>query len=401
MSRSAAYDDWVAEARAVPMEAVVAQLGTRLKRRGAESVGPCPVCGGRDRFGVNHRKQLFHCRGSGEGGDVIALTRYLQGCSFPVACEILTGRPPPGRVEGETAEQRAEREAALAKRAAARAKLTAEKEEEEARFRERERKRCWEIWEAAAELPGTPAEAYLRLRGLEAPPGAPLRCALDHPLYADGGRDAAIVHRGPALVAKVRGPNGRFAGLHATWIDVSAPKGKVLVPDADGEWVPAKKVRGSARGGHIPLVLCQDPAVLVLGEGIETVLSVWRALVATGWPDLGRTAFWAAYSLGNMAGPATETVRHPTLKCFDKLGRARAAKVPGPFPDLTRPGIVLPPSVTRLHLLGDGDSDRFTTETAMKRAGRRYRAARPDLDVLLSWAPEGGDFNDILMGAAA
>ncbi|WP_245296441.1 DUF7146 domain-containing protein [Methylorubrum extorquens] len=400
MFRSAATDDWVAEARAVPMETVLSQHGARLKRSGAESVGPCPVCGGRDRFGVNHRKQLFHCRGSGEGGDVIALTRYLQGCDFRVACEILTGRPAPGRPEGETAEQRAQREAALAKRAAARAKETAEKEEEAARFRERERKRLWEAWESAKDLPGTPGEAYLRLRGLEAPPFRSLRCALDYPLFARGGPKAEIVHQGPALLAAIVGPSGRFAGLHATWIDLSAPKGKVLVADEDGELVPAKKVRGSARGGHIPLVPCRDPAVLVMGEGIETVLSVWLALVATGWADLGRTAFWAAYSLGNMAGPATDTVKHPTQRRLDALGRARSVKVSGPFPDLTQPGIPLPATVKRLHLLGDGDSDRFTTETAMLRAGRRYRAARPDLEARLSWAPDGGDFNDILMGAA-
>jgi len=35
-----------------------------LKRGGSnEHVGPCPRCGGRDRFGVNTRKRVFNCRG--------------------------------------------------------------------------------------------------------------------------------------------------------------------------------------------------------------------------------------------------------------------------------------------------------------------------------------------------
>lgn len=398
MTGSPAFDEWVDEARAVPMEQALA--GVRLKRSGAESVGPCPVCGGRDRFGVNHRKQVFHCRGSGAGGDVIALTRYLQVCDFKVACEILTGRKPPGRA-AETPEERATREAALAKRAEQRARANAAKDGEARRFRERERRRCWEFWEAGRPLAGTPAEAYLALRGLTAPAQAALRCGLDHPLFASGTGKAEAVHSGPALLAAIVGPGGRFAGLHATWIDLSQPDGKVRVPDADGELVPAKKVRGSATGGHIRLLPRAAPAVLVLGEGIETVLSVWRALDATGWADLGQAAFWACYSLGNMAGPARETVKHPTLRHRDAAGRERAPKVPGPVPDLTRPGLPIPDSVRRIHLLGDGDSERFLTECAMTRAGRRYRAARPDLEVRVSWAPAGQDFNDVLRRAAA
>ncbi|MBW4968547.1 hypothetical protein KZZ04_19645, partial [Pseudoalteromonas sp. CR1] len=75
--------------------------------------------------------------------------------------------------------------------------------------------------------------------------------------------------------------------------------------------------------------------------------------------------------------------------------------VPGPMPDLSRPGLPIPASVQRIWLLGDGDSDRFTTETALERAARRFRAGRPDLDVRAAWAPTGEDFNDVLRRAAA
>lgn len=395
-------DAWIAEARAVPITRPLERAAARLVLRSGELVGPCPVCGGDDRFAVNPRKGLFHCRGSGEGGDVIALTRYLEACDFRTACAILTGRPRPGQAAAETDAARAARHAALTARAAALARVTEAARRTEARFRERERERCWQLWRAARPLPGTAAEAYLARRGLVAPAGAPLRCRPDHPLYADGGAKAAIVHRGPALVAPIVGPSGRFAGLHATWIDLAQPDGKARVADpTTGELVPARKVRGSARGGRIPLVTVPEPEDLVIGEGIETVLSVWRAHAECGWAHRATAAYWAAYSLDNIGGPAAATVPHPTERVRDRRGRERPRRVKGPVPDLARPGLVLPASVRRVWLLGDGDSDRFTTAAALARAAARFRAAAPDLEVSIAWAPDGQDFNDVLRSVAA
>lgn len=395
-------DAWIAEARAVPITRPLEQIRTRLVARSNELVGPCPVCGGADRFAVNLRKGLFHCRRSGEGGDVIALTRYLEACDFHTACAILTGRPRPGQGPAETAEERAARQAVLARRAEAVARVTEAARRTEARFRARERERCWDFWRAAMPLAGTAAEAYLARRVLVAPAGAPLRCLPDHPLYADGRAGAAIVHRGPALIAPIVGPSRRFAGLHATWIDLGTPDGKVRIPDPrTGELLPARKVRGSARGGRIPLVTVDNPETLVLGEGIETVLSVWLAHATCGWGHRARAAYWAAYSLDNIGGPAAGTVAHATARVRDRRGRERPQQVKGPVPDLARPGLVLPETVRRVLLLGDGDSDRFTTATALARAAARFRAAAPDLDVSIAWAPDGQDFNDVLRSVAA
>jgi hypothetical protein len=44
------------------IETVVAKFGLQLRRQGRELVGPCPTCGGRDRFAVNPSKQLWNCR---------------------------------------------------------------------------------------------------------------------------------------------------------------------------------------------------------------------------------------------------------------------------------------------------------------------------------------------------
>jgi CHC2 zinc finger len=89
--------DRIERARAVRIEDEVERRGIKLAGRFDRS-GPCPVCGGRDRFAIHLRKQCFNCRGCGAHGDVIALAMFLDGCDFRAAVETLTGeragRPP-------------------------------------------------------------------------------------------------------------------------------------------------------------------------------------------------------------------------------------------------------------------------------------------------------------------
>ena len=89
------YDAWVDKARAVPIEYAIEQRGIPLRGNGADRCGPCPVCGGVDRFSISISKQLFNCRGCDVGGDVIKLVEHLDGTDFTHACELLTGEPPP------------------------------------------------------------------------------------------------------------------------------------------------------------------------------------------------------------------------------------------------------------------------------------------------------------------
>src|SRR6516165_10035464 len=77
-------------ARRADIVGVAERLGARLKKSGGEWIGPCPVCGGRDRFAINPRKGLFNCRGCGIGGDAIALVMHAEGCDFRKAVERLT-----------------------------------------------------------------------------------------------------------------------------------------------------------------------------------------------------------------------------------------------------------------------------------------------------------------------
>jgi Protein of unknown function (DUF3631)/CHC2 zinc finger len=92
---TAVYQEWVARARKVLIESEVERRGVKLRGNGHDRCGPCPKCGGDDRFSINTAKQVFNCRGCGTGGDVIKLVEHLDGFDFNAACIVLTGKPPP------------------------------------------------------------------------------------------------------------------------------------------------------------------------------------------------------------------------------------------------------------------------------------------------------------------
>jgi hypothetical protein len=389
---------WVEEARAAKVLPLAQALGAQLRGGAVEKVGPCPRCGGRDRFGVNLRKNVFYCRQGQAGGDAIALAAYMHGLDlgsaegFERACEIVTGRPRPGGgglSESDRAELARRREAAAAE---ARAR-EAQRAKTESWYRERAQRRAAAEWRAAQSARGTPAEAYLLKRGLTLPAAARLRYAPELPYFV--GERGRPLFKGPAMVAAITTGAGDLIGLHRTWIDLDAPSGKRTIADpTTGEILPAKKVLGSKSGGRIVLAAPEGPPTrLFVGEGIETVLSVREALIAAGSALLEGAMFWSSVDLGNLAGKATARVRHPTLTTTDKAGRVRPVQVAGPEPDMGAPALTIPESVRELVMLQDGDSEPFMTRNAMLRAARRYR--RPGLVIRCAAAPEGGDFNDL------
>ena len=80
-------------ARAISIANVAREHGLALKKCGHEFVGPCPYCGGTDRFSINVTKQVFNCRGcGGKGRGAISFVMWLGGCGFRDAVETLTGR---------------------------------------------------------------------------------------------------------------------------------------------------------------------------------------------------------------------------------------------------------------------------------------------------------------------
>ncbi len=87
-------DIMIERARAVRIESEIERRGIKLRGR-IERVGPCPVCGGDDRFSINISKQLWNCRGCCLGGDVIDLVKHLDRVDFKTACATLTGEQSP------------------------------------------------------------------------------------------------------------------------------------------------------------------------------------------------------------------------------------------------------------------------------------------------------------------
>src|SRR5262245_12674071 len=90
---TAAHEDWIAKARSVLIEDEIGRRGIALRGR-IEREGPCPVCGGTDRFSINTKKQVWNCRICGKGGDIIDLVQHADGVDFIAACTTLAGERP-------------------------------------------------------------------------------------------------------------------------------------------------------------------------------------------------------------------------------------------------------------------------------------------------------------------
>ena len=195
------------------------------------------------------------------------------------------------------------------------------------------------LWRRCRAIDGTHAEAYLHARGLA-------RCRFPalrfHPslIYRDGG----AMRRLPALVAAVTGDADSITGVHRTWLDPSRPaKAPVARP---------RKALGRVHGLTVRFG-APAAGTLLVGEGIETVLSL-----VTAMPDTVAAAALSAGSLGAFAPP---------------------------------------PGVKRLVIARDNDPEG---ERAAERLARRCASARVPAHVLV---PEGPDFNDDLLahGCAA
>jgi RecA-family ATPase len=102
------HDQWVEQARAVHIEDELARRGIKLNGKvdKVERAGPCPRCGGDDRFSINTKKQVFNCRQCGGRGDVIDLVRWLDGVEFIEACTTLAGPSPAINGKGAAAPPR-------------------------------------------------------------------------------------------------------------------------------------------------------------------------------------------------------------------------------------------------------------------------------------------------------
>lgn len=362
-------DGRLEQAKAIPILEVAHMLGIDgLRAAGVEKVGPCPACGGRDRFGIHPIKQVFTCRKCQGAGDGVALVQLVHGCDFKAALAFLVG------------EADAQIDPAVIAARIAKAKETQAKQDKYAAdARAFALKEAREIWRASVPGAGTHAEAYLRGRGIRFdiwPPA--LRFIADHPYIKSirrGGRRE--MHRGPAMIAGIQNAAGQITAVHQTWIDPARPGEKASIV-FDGEAMPAKLVRGSKKGGAIRLSPRIDGGVMVMGEGIETTGTALTAGACVGG------VYWAGVDLGNMAG----------------LQEKIAGQQNSGLPDMSDDAAFVPPDwVAGLTYIQDGDSAPKPTRAKLECGLHRAMRRRPGLVCKIVHPGGGFDLNDLGRGA--
>lgn len=373
---------------AITCEQWAVQQGWPLRRSGGELTGACPICGGTDRFSINIRMNVWNCRGCGVGGDVIFLVMHTQQLKFVESCELITGDKAATPI---SADELARLEA----------KRIADREAQErvaAQYRENARRAAHGIWMKGDAVAGTDVETYLaQVRGLAGGSIAfgsrtwalDLKLPLRFQAKLTYWHDKQALHAGSAMLAAIQMPDGRFAGIHQTYLDLGQPNGKLLLPPVNDKDLPAKKVLGVKKGCAIRLVTPAGATRMVMGEGIETTMT---AVAFAREPD---TAFWAGVDLGNMSG---------------KAARNASGGMVHDQPDMTDLDCFQPPDwVEELIYLCDGDEPAKHTVEKVKRGLRRAKRRREmTRDAGVDVAPlsikmvppgaAGSDLNSLAMG---
>lgn len=269
------FEDWRYRADQADLLETAARYGASLKRAGREHVGPCPACGGTDRFAIAPLKHKWHCRSHGGGHGAISLAMHLGGLSFAQACEELTGEPNPTGQKAKplTEEQRAARNRARLENEA----RSAARKAQEAAYEENTREAAQAIWDASQPISGTLAQLYLNKRGivLDQYPDV-LRF---HPWlpYPGGAR----IH---ALICRVDDVSGQLAGIWRVY----------LASDGGKAGVPSPKLGlGPAGGGAVRIGGMGRK--IAIAEGIESALGFWLLTDR-------RTPCWAALSTSGLVG---------------------------------------------------------------------------------------------------
>lgn len=258
--------DVINAATAVPIEAELTRRGVRLRGR-IDQCGPCPVCGGTDRFSVNTNKQVWNCRGCQRGGNVIDLVRHLDGLSFADAIALLaSNNPRPVAVP---------RPMPVADDSDGTAKALA-------------------IWREARDPRGTLVETYLANRGLDLPDEAADAAIRFHSRCPFAGTKT------PAMVALVRDVlTNKPKAVHRTALTADGRKAVV-----DGV---SRLSLGPVGGGAVKLSPNENVTLcLGIGEGIESTLTMRET------EDYGASPVWAVLSAGQMA-------RFPVLPGIEAL----------------------------------------------------------------------------------
>lgn len=299
----------------LPLDEMIGR-SVALRRKGGGLWGLCPLHGERTpSFSVDPRRGRWHCYGCGEAGDLFRWLQMQEGLSFRAAVSQaadLAGIDLSDYLAAGAARRplSAEALAEAERRRQAHAARRAEREADEAAQRAMDSGAARDIFGRSLPIVGTPAEAYLRQRGIHIPLPPSLRYHPDLPCwqFPDGADRPVLAGRFPALVGAVQDPAGRICGVWRIYLVVERGRCGALVRKAgpaDGV-IKAKLGKGPAVGGAVRLADWRCPVGLGdrrgdqrgdqrgdrlgIAEGIETGLSG----VQMGWPS------WAALSTGGI-----------------------------------------------------------------------------------------------------
>ena len=146
------------------------------------------------------------------------------------------------------------------------------------------------LWNRCGPIENSHAHAYLKARGIRRCGFSALRSHHSLP-YLD---DAGGWRRYPALVAAVTDNDGELLGVHRSWLDPRQPKrARVSRP---------RKALGRIHGLAVRFGEPHGAPTLLVGEGIETVLSLVTAV-----PETLSAAALSAGSLGAFVPPGNVT----------------------------------------------------------------------------------------------
>jgi phage/plasmid primase-like uncharacterized protein len=276
---SLGFEAWVQRAKAVHIGTVLRQRNIKLDGRGGNLAGPCPVCGGTDRFAVHLGKQLFNCRScGGKGHGAVSFVMFADGVGFIEAIKRINNSPPPtdgdntGTISDSVGNEHAERTSSALR-----------------------------LWQEAGPIEGTVGIRYLERE----------RSIFDLP---PDPHDVLRFHRRCVFGQDKTGKCVFHSCILALYRDIvtNEPTGVHRIAlDANGKLI-GRMGLGGKQGSAIKFWDDSNVTIgLVVGEGVETVLAAAMHVQHKG------TALCPAWSLvdaGNLERfPILDGIEHLTV----------------------------------------------------------------------------------------
>jgi Toprim domain/CHC2 zinc finger len=251
--------------------AIARDRGARLRKSGDEYVGPCPKCGGDDRFAISAKRKLWNCRRCQVGGSVVDLLMHLDGLSYREAV---------AQLGGDAARRTSRRREVSPANSAAHARRS---DCSHVNSNKNDVVHALSIWGDAIDLHGTPALTYLNKRGVNLGNLPPLQHVLRwHPRCRYGNREQ------PCIIA--------------LWTDAITCAARAIhrrpISPA-GEKLDIWRALGPTTGCVIRLWPDEDVTHgLVVAEGVETALVAATRVIHKGTL---LQPIWATGDAGHMA----------------------------------------------------------------------------------------------------